>query len=223
MQEDISLMESERAHGGEADRTRAGEELLDRIALGVSGYTEERRRAMEKTTRNWSKDTTATDKALRNCVFGSALSVVEGIRVKRNDQGDVLNVVGTAGFSGYAIGRGLLGTELARPSYSGSPADERDNAIRIHERSEAWSHDSLMGVFSASEFLMSTVQTQARSWRFGNIVGARRAKPVLLASLVSSVAFAMAEEDLFGPFPHLETLTEPGRCPVQGGDPAVGA
>jgi hypothetical protein len=177
-----------------------GEELLDRIALGVSGYTEERHHAIQKTARNWSKDTTATDKALRNCVFGSALSVVEGMRVKRADERDALTEVGSVGFSGYAIGRGLLGTESARPSYSQSPADERDNAIRIHERSERWSHDSLMVVLSASEFLMSTLQTQASSWLFGNIVGARRAKPVLRASLINSMAFAMAEEDLFGPF-----------------------
>ena len=201
MQEDIGLMEPERAHGSEADRMGAGEELLDRIALGASGYTEERHHAIQKTTRKWGKDMAATDKALRNCVFGSALSVLEGMRVKRNDERDALTELGTAGFSGYAIGRGLLGTESARPAYSHSSADERDNAIRIHERSEAWSHDSLMGVFSASEFLMSTVQTQAGSWLFGKIVGARRAKRVLLASLVSSVAFAMAEEDLFGPFP----------------------
>jgi hypothetical protein len=58
-----------------------------------------------------------------------------------------------------------------------------------------------MGVFSASELLMSTLESQASSWLFGNIVGARKAKPVLLASLVGSVAFAMAEEDVFGPFP----------------------
>ncbi len=176
------------------------EELLDRITRGVSGYTEERHHAVQKTTRNWGKDTTATDKALRNCVFGSALSVVEGMRVKRADERDALTELGTAGFSGYAIGRGLLGTETARPSYSQSPADERDNAIRIHERSETWSQDRLMVAFSGSEFLMRTVQTQASSWLFGKIVGARRAKPVLLTSLVSGVAFAMAEEDLFGPF-----------------------
>lgn len=173
---------------------------MDWIALGVSGYTEDRHHAILKTTRNWGKDTTATDKALRNCVFGSALGVVEGMRVKRTDERDALTEVGTSGFSGYAIGRGLLGTELARPAYSKSPADERDFAIRIHERSEAWSNDSLMRAFSASEFLTSTVRKLASSYLFGTIVGARRAKPVLLASLISSVAFAMAEEDLFGPF-----------------------
>jgi hypothetical protein len=179
----------------------ADEELLDRIAQGVAAYTEERQHAIGKITRTWGKDTEATDKALRNCVFGSALSVVEGMRVKRAQEQDALTEVGSVAFSGYAIGRGLLATESARVSYSQSPADERDNAIRIHERSEAWSQDSLMEVFAASERLMSTLQSQAGSWLFGNIVGARKAKPVLLASLVSSVAFAMAEEDLFGPFP----------------------
>jgi hypothetical protein len=179
----------------------ADEEMLDRIALGVSGYTEERHHAIQKTTRNWGKDMEATDKALRNCVFGDAVSVIEGLRVKRPQERDALTVVGSVGLSGYAIGRGLLATESARPSYSRSPADERDNAIRIHERSEAWSQDTLMGLFSASELLMSTLQSQASSWLFGNIVGARRAKPLLLSSLVGNVAFAMAEEDLFGPFP----------------------
>jgi hypothetical protein len=179
----------------------ADEELLNRIAQGVSAYTEIRHHAIQKITRNWGKETTATDKALRNCVFGSAVSVVEGMRVKRDKERDALAVVGSVAFSGYAVGRGLLGTESAQPSYSQSPADERDNAIRIHERSEAWSQDSLMGVFSASELLMSTLESQASSWLFGNIVGARKAKPVLLASLVGSVAFAMAEEDVFGPFP----------------------
>lgn len=179
----------------------ADEELLDRIALGVSEYTEIRHHAIEKVSRNWGKDTAATDKALRNCVFGSALSVLEDMRVKRAQEREAITVVGGVAFSGYAIGRGLLGTESARPSYSQSAADERDNAIRIHERSQAWSQDSLLGVCSASELLMDTLQNQASSWVFGNIVGARKAKPVLLASLVGSVAFAMAEEDLFGPFP----------------------
>jgi hypothetical protein len=179
----------------------ADEELLDRIAQGVSAYTEIRHHAIQKITRNWGKDTNATDKALRNCVFGSALSVVEGMRVKRDKERDALTVVGSVAFSGYAVGRGLLGTETAQPSYSQSPADERDNAIRIHERSEAWSQDRLTAVLSPSELLMSSLQSQASSWLFGNIVGARKAKPVLFASLVGSIAFAMAEEDLFGPFP----------------------
>jgi hypothetical protein len=177
------------------------EELLDRIAQGVSGYTEERHQAVQKAARVWSSDTTATDKALRNCVLGSALSVIEGLRVKQADEREALAELGSVGLSGYATGRGLLGTESARVSYSKSPAEERDNAIRIHERSAAWSHDRLMGIFSASEPFLRILQTQASSWLFGNIVGARRAKPILLASVVSSVAFAMSEEDLFGPFP----------------------
>jgi hypothetical protein len=86
-------------------------------------------------------------------------------------------------------------------SYSETPGDERDNAVRIHDRSEAWSYDTLMDAFSTSEAFMHFLRTQARSWLFGNIVGPRRAKPVLLATLVNSVAFAIAEEDLFGPFP----------------------
>lgn len=179
----------------------ADEELLDRIALGVSGYTEERHYAVQRTAQVWSKDTAATDKALRNCVLGNALSVIEGLRVKRTEEREALAELGSVALSGYATGRGLLGTESARVSYSHSPADERDNAIRIHERSEAWSHDDLMGVFSASDTFMRMLQAQAGSWLFGNIVGFRRAKPILLASLVKSVAFAMSEEDLFGPFP----------------------
>lgn len=179
----------------------ADEELLERIARGVSGYTEERHRAVQKTAQIWSKDTAATDKALRNCVLGSALGVIEGLRVKQAEERDALAELGTVGFSGYAMGRGLLGTESARVSYSHSTADERDNAIRIDERAQAWGHDALMGVFSASESFMRMLQAQASSWLFGKVVGARRAKPILLATLVGGVAFAMSEEDLFGPFP----------------------
>lgn len=184
-----------------SDVVGADDDLLDRVATGVSGYTEERHQAVQRTAQVWSKDTAATDKALRTCILGSALSVIEGLRVKQAEQREALAELGSVGFSGYATGRGLLGTETARLSYSLSPADERNNAIRIHERSEAWSHDRLMGVFSTSDSFMRTVQTQASSWLFGNIVGARRAKPILLGALVSSVAFAMSEEDLFGPFP----------------------
>lgn len=179
----------------------AEDSILRRVAVNSWVYDEERHRAIRKATWAWSRDTTATDKALRYCVLGSALSVIEGLGVKHSRLRDALSELGTVGFSGYAIGRGLLTTELARLSYSKSPVDERDNAIRIHDRSEAWSHDTLMDAFSTSEAFMGFLQKQARSWLFGNIVGARRAKPVLLATLVSSVAFAMAEEDLFGPFP----------------------
>jgi hypothetical protein len=179
----------------------ADEELLGRVALNVWVYDEERHHAIQKAARAWSTDTAATDKALRNCVLGSALSVIERMRVKKKEERDALAELGTVGFSGYAIGRGLLGTESARVSYSQSAADEKDNAILIHDRSAAWSHDKLMEAFSASDEFMRILRHQASSWLFGNIVGARRAKPILLSSLVSSVAFAMAEEDVFGPFP----------------------
>jgi hypothetical protein len=179
----------------------AEESLLRRVAVNAWVYDDERHRAIQKTAWVWSKDTAATDKALRYCVLGSALSVLEGMGVKHRQLRDALAELGTVGFSGYAIGRGLLTTESARLSYSRTPVDERDNAISIHDRSEAWSRDMLIETFSASEAFMRILQTQARSWLFGNIVGVRRAKPVLLATVVSSVAFAMAEEDLFGPFP----------------------
>jgi hypothetical protein len=177
------------------------ESLLRRVAVNAWVYDEERHRAIQKAASVWRTDTAATDKALRYCVLGSALSVIEGMGVKHDHLRDALAELGRVGFSGYAIGRGLLTTESARLSYSKSPLDERDNAIRIHDRSEAWSNDMLMNSFSASEDFMGFLRKQARSWPFGNIVGIRRAKPVLLATLVNSVAFAIAEEDLFGPFP----------------------
>ena len=176
------------------------EEILHRVKDGVAGFTEERHEAILKVTRTWGKDTSATDKALRNCVLGTALSVIENMGIKRREQLDAMTEVAGAAFSGYALGRELLGTEAARPSYSSSEAEEKDNAIRIHDRSQAWLVDTLMQVFEASDSLMRVIQSQANSRVFREIIGARKARATLLSQVVENVAFAMAEEDLFGPF-----------------------
>jgi hypothetical protein len=173
--------------------------MLHRVKTGVDGFTEDRHKAMTKVTQAWGKDTSATDKALRNCVLGTALSVVENMRIKRREQLDALTEVSTAGFSGYALGRELLGTETVRPYYSSSEIDEKNNAILINDRSQAWPFGTLMQVFKVSESLMRVVHSQANSLVFRDIVGARRARSTLLSHVVGGVAFAIAEDDLFGP------------------------
>ena len=178
----------------------ADEEVLHRVEEGVAGFTEDRHKAVMKSTQAWGKDTSATDKALRNCVLGTALSVIENMRIKQREQLDAYTEVSTAAFSGYALGRELLGTERARPSYSLSEAEEKNNALLIHDRSQAWPFDTLMQVFKTSESLMRVIQSQASSLVFKDIVGARRARATLQSHVVDSVAFAMAEDDLFGPF-----------------------
>jgi hypothetical protein len=178
----------------------ADEEILHRVEEGVAAFTEERHKTIAKVTRAWGKDTSATDKALRNCVLGTALSVIENMRIKRREQLDAMTEVASAAFSGYALGRELLATETAQPAYSSSEADEKQNAIRIHDRSQAWVVDSLMPVFKVSESLMQVIHYPANSLVFRDIVGARQAKATLLSQVVVGVTFAMAEEDLFGPF-----------------------
>jgi hypothetical protein len=178
----------------------AHEQVFDRVKEGVAGFTEERHKAILKVTQAWGTDTTATDKAVRNCVLGTALSVIENMSIKRREELDALTAVSTAALSGYALGRELLGSETARPSYSSSDAEEKGNAIRIHDRSQAWPFDTLMQVFKPSEPLMRVINSQANSLEFRDIVGARRARSTLLNHVVGSVAFAMAEDDLFGPF-----------------------
>jgi hypothetical protein len=178
----------------------ADEEILHRVKDGVASFTEERHKAIAKITRTWGSDTSATDKALRNCVLGTALSVIEDMRIKRREQLDAMTEVAGAAFSGYALGRELLGTEAARPSYSSSEAEEKDNAIRIHDRSQTWVVGTLMQVFKASESLTQVIHSQANSLVFRDIIGARKARATLLSQVVENVAFAMAEEDLFGPF-----------------------
>jgi hypothetical protein len=178
----------------------ADEETLHRIEGGVDRFTDDRHKAIAKVTQAWGKDTSATDKALRNCVLGTALSVIENMRIKRREQLDALTAVSTAAFSGYALGRELLGTETVRPLYSSSEVDEKTNAIRINDRSQAWPFGTLMQVFGGSEPLMRVVHSQANSFEFRDIVGVRRARTTLLSRVVGGVAFAMAEDDLFGPF-----------------------
>ena len=178
----------------------ADEDMLNRVKEGMDGFTEDRHKAIWKVTQAWGKDTSATDKALRNCILGTALSAIENMRIKRGEQLDALTEVSTAAFSGYALGRELLTTETARPSYSSSEADEKKNAIQIHDRSQAWPFDTLIQTFNASESLMRVINSQANSLTFRDIVGARRCRATLLSHVVGSVAFAMAEDDLFGPF-----------------------
>ncbi len=47
---------------------------------------------------------------------------------------------------------------------------------------------------------MRVINLQANSLAFRDIVGAQRGRATLLSHVVGSVAFAMAEDDLFGPF-----------------------
>ena len=178
----------------------ADEKILDRIKDGVAGFSEDRHRTLAKLTQSWGKDTSATDKALRNCLLGTALSVIEGMRIKPREQMDAMTEVASAAFSGYALGRELLGTETARPSYSSSEAEEKDNALRIHDRSHAWEVDALTRTFQSSETLVRVIHSQAYSAVFSDIVGAKQGRATLQNQIVGSVAFAMAEEDLFGPF-----------------------
>ena len=175
-------------------------EMLRRIKVGVIGFTEERHKSITKAAQVWGKDTSATDKALRNCVLGSALGVTENMRIKRRERLNALTEVSIAAFSGYVLGRELLGTETARPSYSSSDAEERDNAVKIDDRSQAWPVDTLIQAFRTSESLTQVVHSLANSLVFKDIVGARRTRATLLNQVVGSVAFAMAEDDLFGPF-----------------------
>jgi hypothetical protein len=178
----------------------ADEEMLHRVKVGVIGFMEDRHKSITKAAQVWGKDTSATDKALRNCVLGSALGVIENMRVKRREQLDALTEVSIAAFSGYALGRELLGTETARPSYSSSEVEEKNNAVRIHDRSQAWPFDTLIQAFETSESLMRVIHSLANSLVFRDIVGARRTRAILMSHVVGSVAFAMAEDDLFGPF-----------------------
>ena len=187
----------------------AEEELLHRVELGVTAFTVDRHEAVMRSTHAWGKDTAATDKALRNCVLGTALSVIENMRIKRRDEVEALTAVSTAGFSGYALGRELLGTETARPSYSASESEERDNAVRIHDRSQAWPVNALMRVFKTSEPLIDVIESQIKPRALIDIVGARKCKATLLDLVVRNVAFAMAEEDLFGPFTPDGSVTLP--------------
>ena len=174
--------------------------MLDRLAAGVAEFSESRHLTVAKVTQKWGKDTSVTDKALRNCLLGTALSVIEGMRIKRREQMEAITEVASACFSGYALGRELLGTETARPSYSGSEAEEKQNAVRIQERSDSWTTDQLTRVFKESEPLMRVLHSQAYSAAFSDIVGAKQARATLTNQLTRSVAYAMAEEDLFGPF-----------------------
>ena len=176
------------------------EQLLHRVKVGVIGFTEDRHKSITKAAQVWGKDTSATDKALRNCVQGTALGVIENMRIKSRERLDAFSEVSTAAFSGYVLGRELLGTETARPSYSSSEAEEKSNAVRINDRSEAWPSDMLLQAFKTSDPLMQVINSLARSLVFKDIVGARRTKSILTSRIVGSVAFAMAEDDLFGPF-----------------------
>jgi hypothetical protein len=113
---------------------------------------------------------------------------------------EAITEVASAEFSGYALGRELLGTETLRPSYSSSEAEEKSNAVRIHERSRAWNPDVLLPLFEGSEALARTLHSHAYSAALSDIIGAKQSRAMLHAQLVGSIATAMAEEELFGPF-----------------------
>jgi hypothetical protein len=178
----------------------ADEEMLHRVQVGVICFTEDRHKSIMKAAQAWGRDISATDKALRNCVQGTALGAIEHMLMTRRERLNAFTQVSMAAFSGYVLGRELLGTETARPSYSSSAAEEKTNAVRMHDRSQAWPSDMLIQALNTSEPLLRVIHTLTNSLVLREIVGARRTKAMLLSHVVRSVAFAMAEDDLFGPF-----------------------
>ena len=92
----------------------------------MAGFTEDRHKAIGKVTQTWGKDTSATDKALRNCILGTALSAIENMRIKHGKQLDALTEVSTAAFSGYALGRGSP-DQHGRPTRHRRPTKEECN------------------------------------------------------------------------------------------------
>lgn len=178
----------------------ADEAMLRRVRVGVISFAEDEHRSIMKAAHVWGRDTSATDKALRNCLLGNALSVIETMGIQRRKQLDAFWEICIAAFSGYALGRELVGTATARPAYSSPGAEEKSNAILIHDRSLAWPFDTLIEAFGRSDPLMQVVHSLANSLELRDLVGARRSRAILLRHAVGGVASAMAEDDLFGPF-----------------------
>jgi hypothetical protein len=55
----------------------ADQETLHRARVGVIRFTEDRLKSITKAAQVWGRDTSATEKALRKCVLGTALGMIE--------------------------------------------------------------------------------------------------------------------------------------------------
>lgn len=167
--------------------------MLGRIRTAVESFDAE---VYLATPLHWD-DSTRTDKALRGLTVDFGLSVMQrGLRVKKRHRMDVFEAVITAVSSGYQMGRFLLGTNDAHPSYSTS-ADEATISAHIGQRSEDYESDDVMSALSGP-ILDSWTRLPD-----GNVLtrrlGVRLGSATYLSSAVSGVCIAMAEEELFGP------------------------
>ena len=142
-------------------------------------------------------DPTRTDKALRSLTVDFGLSVMQrGFRVKKRYRMEVFDAVVTAAFSGYGMGRFLLGTNDAHPSYS-TPADEATISAQIGQRSENYESDAVMSALSGP--ILDSWTRLPNGHVLTRQLGARIGSATCLTSAVSGVCIAMAEEELFGP------------------------
>ncbi len=169
------------------------EVMLGRIRTAVESFD---RDAYLATPLHWD-DPTRTDKALRSLTIDFGLSVMQrGLRVKKRYRMEVFEAVVTAATSGYAMGRFLLGTNDAHPSYS-TPADEAAISAQIGQRSENYESDAVMSALSGPILDIWTCLPEGHV--LTRRLGVRIASATCLTSAVSGVCIAMAEEELFGP------------------------
>ena len=178
--------------------TVTAEQLLERLHEGAVNYdTDEHFEIMEI----WDIPVSQT-KALRGEMYEQTRATVILVwGAMRRHRTEVFNTIAGATAVGYMMGRYLLGTYAARPTYLRSDADVQDFTRRIKKAMKPYSFEAVNGALecgnrSLAELVRSSTTTSPSPL---DKKGALAVRTILLTSYCLGISMALAEEQVFGP------------------------
>jgi len=112
----------------------------------------------------------------------------------------VLDEIGGSMGAGYLLGRYLLGTGSAKPSYTSGSVDPDSHAERINDRTGSWDYESVMGALRTQPSELSrAIDHEADTSPLLKYLGSENGRICFLGAYCFGVSSAMAEEIEFGP------------------------
>ncbi len=178
--------------------TVTDQELLDRLRAGAIKYDPVEYLAVMEPA--WDTLVSQT-KSLRAEMYDQSKATVTVVwGVKRRQRTEVFESVAAASAEGYIMGRYLLGTGTARPSYQHTDADIDSCKRQIDKAMKPYSFDEINGVLQCGNRDLAVVVFDSTT-RPGPLdkKGPHGVHIILLGSYVLGIAMALAEEQVFGP------------------------
>jgi len=168
--------------------------MLQRLESGADSYQASEYRSVQ----SYWDDATSTTEAVRELTVDAGLSAMADMRVKKRHRMDVLSDLVGGACSGYILGRFLLGTSRARPTYRIPQAESKAALSALGRRSEEYGWDDVMGAVRGPVADLM-VGAAALGQAVNRVLGQRAGQAACLTMQITGIGIVLAEEELFGP------------------------